>query len=327
MNILISSAGRRVKLMQYFKEELHRIGGKLIAVDCDATAPAFSFADYAETVPQITHPDYIKTLLDICKKHHVHAILSLIDPELSILANHKTQFFNENIKIIVSNKEVVDLCLDKYRTFQFLKNHALPFVPTYIKKDEIVEELQNHKLAFPLISKPRYGSASLGMTVIQSLKELETLWLDNNSHVIQPFISGEEYGIDGYIDFVSSQTTNLFCKRKLKMRAGETDKSISVLDEELSKLIAKVIQHLKPIGPIDIDCFKTDKGYLVSEINPRFGGGYPHAHEMGHNFVKNIINNLLGKPNKVMASTYSEGAVMIKFDDIMVLPSIVNISQ
>ncbi|MBS4172946.1 ATP-grasp domain-containing protein [Bacillus sp. FJAT-49736] len=322
MNILITSAGRRVKLVQYFKEELQKIGGKLIAIDCDSTAPALLFADYAETVPVITHPDYIQTVKYLCKKYQVHALLSLIDPELSILANHKSEFAKENIKVIVSKKELVDICLDKYHTFKFLRKHGIPVVPTYVKKDDILADIDNQKLLFPLIMKPRYGSASIGIAKIQSIEELDTLWLEDDQQVIQPFISGDEFGMDGYVDLVSLEVTNIFCKRKIKMRAGETDKSVSILDDELTQLMRKVISLLKPIGPIDIDCFKTDKGYLLSEINPRFGGGYPHAHEMGQNFVKNILHNLTGKPNEVMVANYDEGAVMIKFDDVMVLPSI-----
>lgn len=324
MNILITSTGRRVKLVQYFKEELHKIGGKVIAIDCDPSAPALQVADYAENVPIVTHPDYIKKVRNLCIKYDVHAVLSLIDPELSVLASQKHEFAKENIKIIVSNKEIVDLCLDKYFTFTFLEKHCLPAVPTYINKDDILIDIHKQKLSFPLVIKPRYGSASIGITIIRSLEELETLWFGNDDLVVQPFISGQEYGIDGYVDLVSYETINIFCKRKIKMRAGETDKSVSVLDPNLIQLTTKVINHLKSIGPIDIDCFKTDNGYLISEINPRFGGGYPHAHEMGQNFVKNIINNLSGKANEVMVAKYPEGSIMIKFDDIMILHGGVN---
>ncbi len=103
------------------------------------------------------------------------------------------------------------------------------------------------------------------------------------------------------------------------MRAGETDKSESVKDPLLIKMINELIDTLKPVGPIDIDCFKTELGYIVSEINPRFGGGYPHAHESGQNFVKYIVNNLLGVSNESQIGNYQEGSIMIKFDEVMIL--------
>ncbi|MBS4205789.1 hypothetical protein [Lederbergia citrea] len=103
------------------------------------------------------------------------------------------------------------------------------------------------------------------------------------------------------------------------MRAGETDKSIVVKDEKLKKLIGKLILTLNPLGPIDIDCFKTEHGYVISEINPRFGGGYLHAHEMGQGFVKNIIHNLQGEPNGLTEGDYKEGTTMVKYDHYIVI--------
>ncbi|MEH6942246.1 hypothetical protein V7014_10355 [Bacillus sp. JJ722] len=103
------------------------------------------------------------------------------------------------------------------------------------------------------------------------------------------------------------------------MRAGETDKSIAIKDPELKQVIEQLISALKPLGPIDIDCFKTENGYIESEINPRFGGGYPHAHEMGQNFIKNIINNINGESNVPDEGNYKPGTTMVKFDNVMIL--------
>jgi carbamoyl-phosphate synthase large subunit len=322
MNILICSAGRRVKLVKYFKEELSKIGGQVVAVDYDATAPALYFADIAETVPAITNPEYLQQLKQLCQKYKIDAVLSLIDPELSLLAQHKEDFEKENIRLIISSKEVVEICFDKYRTYQFLIDHNLPGIPTYINVDEIISEIEKGYLEFPIIVKPKNGSASIGISIVHSTTELQAVWRENGELIAQPFIEGEEYGIDCYIDLLNGSVNNIFCKKKIKMRAGETDKSLSVYDPDLIHLIEKLVNQLNPSGPIDIDCFKTNKGYYISEINPRFGGGYPHAHEAGQNFVENIINNLAGKSNKAEIGNYSSETVMIKFDDVMLLPSL-----
>ncbi|WML59313.1 ATP-grasp domain-containing protein [Neobacillus sp. PS2-9] len=322
MNILLCSAGRRVKLVKYFKEELKKIGGKVVAADCDPSAPALYLADSAEIVPRITHPEYIQHIKQVCKKHKINAVLSLIDPELSLLAENKIEFEKENINIIVSNKDVVNICFDKFLTYTFLTSHNLPAVPTYVKIDDILSEIEKNQIQFPLIIKPRTGSASLGISIIHSLEELHALWKDTGELIAQPFIVGDEYGVDCYVDFINYKTTNIFCKKKIKMRAGETDKSIAVNDPELLHLIEKTLNELKAIGPVDIDCFKTDSEYIISEINPRFGGGYLHAHEEGQNFVKNIVNNLAGMCNSVDIGNYSDGSVMIKFDDVLILRGI-----
>lgn len=317
MNILICSAGRRVRLVEYFRNELQQINGKVIAVDCDPTAPALYQADAYELVPRIDNKEYISHIKHLCHKHQISAVLSLIDPELSLLASHKKEFALEGIKIIVSEKKMVDICFDKYKTYQFLREHRIPVVPTYLNIDEVLADIKNGNLQFPLIVKPRNGSASIGIRLVTNPKQLEEF--GDEEIVIQPFMDGEEFGVDCYIDLLTNRPTNVFMKRKIKMRAGETDKSIAVKDPILKELVVKLIDVLNLVGPIDIDCFRKDNGYVVSEINPRFGGGYLHAHEMGQNFVKNIINNLKGITNNDINGDYKEGTILVKFDNYIVL--------
>lgn len=318
MNILICSAGRRVKLVSYFKEELSKINGRVIAIDCDMTAPALYFADAFEIVPRINDKEYIHVIKQLCNKYKINAVLSLIDPELTLLANYKEDFLRKGIHLIISDKETIEICFDKYFTYKFLKEYNLPGIPTYISIDEVMAAVEKGEISMPLIVKPRKGSASMGINTVYSLKELQILFESYDDLVIQPFIQGTEYGIDCYIDMVNYRTINIFCKRKLKMRAGETDKSEAIKDLELTNIIENLLSVLKSMGPIDIDCFKTDSGYVISEINPRFGGGYPHAHEVGQNFPKNIINNLQGIANKPQIGNYSEGSMLIKYDEIFV---------
>lgn len=319
MNILICSVGRRVKLIEYFKNELNQINGKVIAVDCDSTAPALYYADLYEVVPRIDHPEYMHHIKHLCKKYDVSGVLSLIDPELTLLSSYKEEFEKDGIRIIVSEKEVIDICYDKYATYKFLQEHDLPSIPTYLVFDEIKAELERGALQFPLMVKPKNGSASLDIHKVHSMKELKVILDEAQEYIVQPFIQGEEYGVDCYIDLITQSTTNIFMKRKLKMRAGETDKSMAIKDSELKQVIEKLIKVLKPVGPIDIDCFKTDDGYMISEINPRFGGGYLHAHEMGQNFVINLMNNLKGESNKQNDMEYKEGTTLIKYDHFIVL--------
>lgn len=319
MNIMICSAGRRVRLIEYFKEELLKTNGKILAVDCDPSAPALYHADKFEIVPRVDHPDYIKHIKKLCIKYKINAVLSLIDPELTLLASYKSEFEKDDIHVIVSAKEMVDICFDKYLTYQFLQKHEIPSIPTFLNIDEVIEKVNSGEIKFPLIIKPRNGSASLGIRKVYSINELEEFKVKSQEMIVQPFISGEEFGVDCYIDLLTKQPTNIFMKRKITMRAGETDKSIAFKDPELKRIIQKLINVLNPLGPIDIDCFKIEDRYIISEINPRFGGGYPHAHESGQNFIKNIINNIKGLPNVLNEGNYKEGTRMVKFDQVIII--------
>ena len=133
--------------------------------------------------------------------------------------------------------------------------------------------------------------------------------------MIQEFLKGQEIGADVYIDMITGEVVSIFTKKKLKMRAGETDKAVSFKDEKLFELIKRFVSEAGYRGQIAID---IDGEYYISEVNPRFGGGYPHAYECGVNHMKLIVNNLEGKANEcVIGENYDNGVYMMKYNEIM----------
>ena len=102
------------------------------------------------------------------------------------------------------------------------------------------------------------------------------------------------------------------------MRAGETDKAVSFKDEKLFELIKKFVSEAGYSGQIDIDIFDVNGEYYISEVNPLFGGGYPHAYESGCDHMRLILNNLEGSANEVRIGQYEDGVYMMKYNEIMV---------
>ena len=102
------------------------------------------------------------------------------------------------------------------------------------------------------------------------------------------------------------------------MRAGETDKAVSFQDPKLFDLIADFVKESGWRGQIDIDIFDVDGTYYISEVNPRFGGGYPHAYECGCDHMSLILNNLMGRTNVSQIGNYSEGVYMMKYNEIAI---------
>ena len=136
--------------------------------------------------------------------------------------------------------------------------------------------------------------------------------------MIQEFLDGREIGADVYIDMVSHEVVSIFTKKKLKMRAGETDKAVSFKDEKLFALIEQFVKETGYNGQIDIDIFEINGEYFISEVNPRFGGGYPHAFESGADHMKLIVNNLEGKANDCVIGQYEVGTYMMKYNEVIV---------
>ena len=137
--------------------------------------------------------------------------------------------------------------------------------------------------------------------------------------MIQEFLDGQEIGADVYIDMISGEVVSIFTKKKIKMRAGETDKAVSFKDPKLFALIEKFVNEAGYRGQIDIDIFEIGGQYYISEVNPRFGGGYPHAYESGCDHMKLILNNLNGIANEKNIGAYDEGIYMMKYNEVKIV--------
>lgn len=316
VNILIASCGTRNKIVQYFKRTLSG-KGRVIATDCSAVAPALYEADAHYIVPRITEEDYIEVILDICRKEKVQGILSLIDPELSLLALHEKEFAALGVMVVGSSYELCERTLDKWEMYQWLRAHGYLCARSYVETEAFLEEVEKGLIGYPVFVKPVRGSASLSIARAEDEETVRFLMGHGENMMIQEYLDGQEIGADCYIDMISGETVSVFTKKKLVMRAGETDKAVSFCQEELTELIRRFIQESGFRGQIDIDIFDIQGNYYISEVNPRFGGGYPHAYECGADHMKLIVNNLEHRVNEVQPCDYETDVVMMKYNEIM----------
>ncbi len=317
MNILILSCGTRNKIVQYMKRELSG-RGRVIATDMSPNAPALYEADAFYLVPGITEPGYIDRVLEICRKEQIQGVFSLIDPELSLLAEHEQSFRQIGTTVIGSSYELCERTLDKWQMYLWLKEHGYACAGSYVDKEAFYRDVEKGKISYPVFVKPVRGSASIAITRAEDRETVEFLFSHGEGLLIQEYLRGQEIGADCYIDMISGETVSVFTKKKLVMRAGETDKGISFQDPVLFELIERFVKESGFRGQIDIDIFECGGVYYISEVNPRFGGGYPHAYEAGVNHMKYMVRNLEGKCNVPELGDYEEGIVMMKYNEIRI---------
>ena len=318
MNILILSSGTRNKIVQYFKKTLAG-NGKVICTDMSDLAPSIYEADKFYLVPRMTSPGYLDIILDICEKEKIDGVLSLIDPELSLLAKNKEKFEAVGTRVIGSSYELCEMSLDKFEMYNWLVNHGYKCAKSYMNKEEFFVAVDAGKVKYPVFVKPARGSASIAISKVYDKETVELLFAHNEGLMIQEFLDGQEIGADVYIDMLSREIVYVFTKKKILMRAGETDKAVSFKDDKLFELIKKFVSEAGYSGQIDVDIFDVNGEYYISEVNPRFGGGYPHAYECGVNHMELIVNNLIGKTNEsVIGNNYEAGIFMMKYNEIMV---------
>ncbi len=332
MNILFTCAGRRTYLLKYFKENLSE-GDKIIATDMQLSAPALQVADVKLQVPSVYDSNYIDATIKICKDYHVDALISLNDLELPILSDNKSRFEAIGVKVLVSDPNVIDICFDKYKTAQWVESLGLHSPKTYVRLEDAKKALSNGEIAFPLFMKPRWGSGSIGLETINDMEELDiyydllmkkikktilaTASVGDEYIMIQEKLTGAEFGLDVMNDLEGNNVA-VSVKQKLAMRAGETDKAITVDLPEVRAIGKKIGEQLKHIGNLDMDIMQRANGdYCVLELNPRFGGGFPFSYEAGVNFPKAIIEWVRG--NEVDASILQPayGKMFAKNDYLM----------
>ena len=318
MNLLILSPGRRVEIVEYFKETFHAVGRKVYTLDMSPYAPAlYSGDEFFRIDKDFNHLEsYIDQILDICKEKNVSVILTLIDPELVLLSDYKERFESLGIKLILSDLDFIKQTFDKFGFYNTYKN-TIKLVETVGSYEDAVEKINSGEWSYPLFAKLRDGSASIGIKKIAAPNDFEGV-KENKQYIYQPFIDGTEYGVDVYFDMISGDLVSVFMKKKISMRAGETDKAVSVKSDKVLDEIKKLNNIEGLYGPIDVDVFVSNYGEVyVNEINPRFGGGHPHAYGCGVNFMKLILNNLEGRKNEPVFNNYKAGVMMLKYNGLL----------
>lgn len=312
MNILLTSAGRRTYLIEYFKKAL--AGKGLVHASNSLLTYSLLQADRHVISPAIYDDSYINFLINYCKENDISAIISLFDIDLPVLAQNKERFAKNGISLITSDYEVTQICNDKWKTYNFLRSIGLKQTKSYIELSEAKKDLASGELKFPLFVKPRWGMGSIGLYQAENEEELDVLY--NKLHreifktylkyeskadadkciIIQEKIKGDEYGLDVLNDLKGNYVTTI-AKHKLAMRAGETDIAKIVDASSFVAIGKKISEKMRHIANLDIDCFMTPTGDIyVLEMNCRFGGQYPFSHLAGADFPKQIVEWLEGNP-------------------------------
>jgi len=313
VNILITSAGRRGALIKCFKDtikKMERCSGKVISVDASPLAAALYLSDKHYIISKISDPNYINILLNICRKEDIKLIIATIDIELLILSQNKEIFEKKGIRIAISDTKVIEICSNKLKTFQFFKENNIPTVETfsYCQVDKI------EKLNYPLFIKPCSGSASINTYKINNRKELDFFinYIDNP--VIQEYAEGKEFTMDILADF-NGNVINVVPRERIEVRAGEINKGRTVKDEKIIENTKNIIEKLRAIGPITIQCFVKNNEIKFTEINPRFGGGYPLSFAAGANYPELLIRMVLREKITTKLGKFEENLIMLRWED------------
>lgn len=308
-NVLVTSAGRRVSLVQAFQEALHEDGGRVLAGDASNLAPALFHADDLVRLPLLSAGDYVSRLLDIVTTYDVGLVVPTIDTELALLAEHRDVLAEHGCTALVSSPEVVAVSADKASTQEFMERHGIT-----VPRGWTAETLDRDALPQDLFVKPRDGSSSLHCYSATRDTLDDVLPLVPNP-IVQERLTGAEVTIDALLD-LDGTPVHLVPRRRLRTVGGESIQGVTIDDDELGPWLRTVLDRLSAIGavgPLTLQVFLTDDGPVLIEVNPRFGGGFPLTNAAGGRYPRWILEMLAGKSVAPRFGDYQRGLYMTRY--------------
>lgn len=309
-NVLVTSAGRRIQLIDGLRRALARraVDGAVLVAEASTAAPSFYYADEAHLVPRVSEPGYIEALLRLCDERAVRLVVPTIDTELPSLARARDRFAERGVTVSVSAWPTIAISSDKSDTHAWLSAFGAPTVCQWNPQSVTHETFARHRR---LVVKPRTGSMSKGVRVVRELAQLDV----TDDVIVQSFAEGVEYTSSTYVTR-SGQCLAVVPRERIEVRAGEVSKGRTRRMPELEEQVRRIVEGLPgAFGPLNVQAICDSRGTLaIIEINSRFGGGDPLAWAAGADFPYALVQEALGETPDPRDFQWTDDVLMLRFD-------------
>jgi carbamoyl-phosphate synthase large subunit len=307
LGVLFTCAGQRVDIVTSFA----RAGARTIAVDVDALAPALYHAERHAFVPRIDDPDYVPALRRLVHEHDVALIVPLTDLDHGILARAGGEL---GALVLLPAPEIVDALADKWLAHLLFVERGIGSPPTWLP-DGLPDDVE-----FPVLVKARRGFGSRNIFRCESRRELEFfLEYTKEDSMVQACCRGEEFSIDVFCD-LESRCLNAVPRTMIESKGGESIKGMTIRDAELIEVGRHVAETLSLVGPANVQCFREPDGtHRITDINPRFGGGFPLPTAAGSRYPELALSLAAGERPEPRLGDFREGLYMTRFFSELVL--------
>ena len=310
IHILVTGIGRRVELMQAFRQAALclDINLKLYGADMEGTAPALAYCDYTRKVCAMRDKQYIPQLLEICEKDNIDLVIPTIDTDLLVLSQNVDRFEQIGVKVLISAQDKIQICRDKNNTGDFFEKCGL-------KAPETFNDYKLYTGTYPCFIKPKDGSSSINAFKVESKEKLAFYASQVKDYIIQPFIEGREFTIDIFCDF-EGNPIYITPRERLQVRAGEVLKTQICMDDIMIEEAKILCKSFKPCGPMTVQLIQdknSGDNYYI-EINPRYGGGAPLSMKSGARSAGALLRILCGENVGYQLNCSCDEAIYSRFD-------------
>jgi carbamoyl-phosphate synthase large subunit len=292
---------------------------QLIAADMDPWAAGLYLTPERTLVPAGAAPDFTAVLLDLCRTLGVDVVLPTVDAELQPLARAREEFAAAGVALLLAPAAALDVILDKLT----LAEHCAGVVR--VPRTELFgPSLDPAGWTYPVVVKPRRGSGSRGVVIVDSAAELAALDRSPNfieqGLIVQEFLPGEEYSVDVLAD-AAGQVIASVPRLRARVDSGVSVGGRTVHDAEIEWFGRAVAQATGVTYVANVQCRRTAEGIpALLEVNPRMPGTLGLTIASGVDMPRLALAALLGRP--VPASLdFCERAVVRFLDERILDPA------
>lgn len=225
-------------------------------------------------------PSILDDLRKRCLEYHIDLIIPFVDGAVEIAARYCEQYGAKSAP--VSSSRLAAVMFDKVAADNIFREAQLP-VPA--RED------------FPLIAKPRHGSASKGIIVIHDQDMLDQL--DNrDDYLIQQYIDPRrEITVDCYVS-LAGEIIATVPRYRIETQGGEASVTETFYDPAVIKLARETLAKTGLRGAVTIQLLEDMRNnrLMLMEINPRLGGGAVCACRAGADLPEFILRDHLLLP-------------------------------
>jgi carbamoyl-phosphate synthase large subunit len=299
--VLFTCAGQRVDIVTAFA----RAGATTLAVDVNELAPALYAAERRASVPRVDDPGYLESLRALVEEHDVRLIVPLADLDHLLLAEHGNEL---GALVLLPGPETIRLCEDKYAAHSFFAERGIATPGTWLP-GELPPDL-----GYPVLVKARRGFGSRHIYRADDRRELDFfLGYTTKESMVQEICRGEEFSIDVFCD-TEARCLNAIPRTMIESKGGESIKGMTTRDSQLIDHGRQVAEALRIVGPANIQCFREPDGSLpVTDVNPRFGGGFPLPTAAGSRYPELALALAAGERPEPTLGEFREGVVMTRY--------------
>lgn len=275
---------------------------KIIGTNVETFSAGNYLCDYSYKVPYAFDENYISEIQKIVDFHKIDIIIPTTDYEIYYLSKNQKEL---NTIVVASEAEKAKIYLDKYLTFLHHKENTIPFAYSWLPSE--YDNSENE-----IIVKPREGRGSRGIQLNpQNPKAFDDTFL------IQPLHKGKELTTAFYVKKDGTLHGLFTMERELSNGATSKSKTCKTYDEELEKIIKKMIALPGLRGSINLQSIVNENGEIFPfEVNCRISGTNSIRHNLGFQDVKYTLQEYLFNEAPSPVKTIDGIAVRLLYDVI-----------